>query len=300
MDDQQLPEIDEYSNMSIRDIALAIAYEADPEQHARAIAAIQSRAPGIGHNRPPLGEELDQEVAPFVARQTAVLEVARRAVVVDDESAGKVNDLKIQVKALEDEIKRARDDRLRPYLLGCDMINRQFNPLIASLSAAYGDRMTGLSGMLNAYIRQRDAKEEAERKRLADEARQREEDAAAARRAAKAARETGKGAVGAELTALQAGEAAMEAQDRALAARPAPIRSTLGQVSSVRSIAYDIVDLRKLLGWAIKQPMIAVIESDARRWIGAYLRQLGVDAVEKGVDIPGVKSWIERSAGSRR
>jgi hypothetical protein len=293
-------EVDEYSNMSVRDIALAIAYEPDPEQHARAIAAIQARAPGIGHNRPPLSEELDQEVAPLAARQTAMLEIARRAVVIDDESAGKVNDLKIQVKALEEQITRARDDRLRPYLLCCDMVRKQYNPLITGLSAAYGDRTGGLSGLLNGYVRLRAAAAEDERRRLAAEQRKREEEAAAARLAVEAAQTAGKGVVGAELSALKAEEEADAAQRRAEAVRPMPIRSTLGQVTSTRSIAFDIENLRSLLGWAIKQPMIAVIESDARRWVGAYLRQLGVDAVERGVEIPGVRSWIERSAGSRR
>jgi hypothetical protein len=302
MTEQALPEVDEYSGMSVVDIAHAVInWPPGSDDQQRAIAAIQARRPGIGHNKPPLGEELVEEVAPLAARQTAMLEVARRAAVVDDESAAKVNDLKIQLKALEDEIKRARDERLRPYLLGCDLINKQYNPLIAGLAAAYGNRMTGLSGLLNIYIQKRDAAAEDERRRLAAEARQREEEAEAARRAAEAARAAGKGAVGAELGALKAEEVATLAQERALAARPAPIRSTLGQVSSVRGIAFEIENLRTLLGWAIKQTgMVRVIEIEARKWVGAYLRQLGVDAVERGVEIPGVRAWIERSAGSRR
>lgn len=257
--------------------------------------------PGIGHNQPPLEERLAEEVAPFAARQAAMLAVVKEAVIVDDESAGKTNDLLIQIKSLEQEIQRACGVALDPYLNACRLIHQHYDPLIRGLNAAYGDRVTGLRGMLTQYVRKREAAAEAERARLAAEQRQREEEAAEASRAAEAARESGKGVVAGELAALAAEDAAEAAARRAAAVRVgAPLRSTLGQVATVRSIAYDITNLRLVLGWAIKQPLKAVLEAEVRKLVGSYLRQLGVDAVERGVDIPGVRAWIERSAGSRR
>lgn len=304
-----VPQVDEYSGMSIVDIAHAVVnWPEGSEDQQRAIAAIQARAPGIGHNRPPLGEELVGEVAPLASRQAVMIETAGQAVIVDDDSAGKVTDLSVQVKALEEEIKQARDAKLRP-------INEQYNPLIAALAAAYGNKMTGLRGMLNAYVQKREAAAAAERARLAAEQRQREEEAAAARRKAEEAQAAGKGTVAAELGALKAEDAADRAQQRTEAVRTAPIRSQLGQVNTTRSIAHDfdgetegeqLAAARKALGWALKQPgMRAVIVADLRKMCGAYLRQLGVDAVERAQTtatelIPGVKAWIERSAGVRR
>lgn len=295
--------LDEYSGMSIVDIAHAVVnWEPDSEDQRRAIAAIQSRRPGIGHNRPALSEQLVEELAPLRARQAKMIEVAGQAVIIDDESAGKVTDLSVQVKALAEEIRQARDDRLLPYLTACQLINDQFNPLIAPLAATYGDRTTGLRGMLGAWVQKREAAAAAERARLAEEQRQREEEAAAARRAVEEKKAAGAGTVAAELNAIKAEDAAETAHQRAEAIRPnTPIRSQLGTVGTVRTIAYDITNLRHVLGWAVKQPTILrFIEAETRKWVGAYLRQLGVDAVEKGVEIPGVKAWIERSAAVRR
>jgi len=61
-----------------------------------------------------------------------------------------------------------------------------------------------------------------------------------------------------------------------------------------------VTDIRKLLGWMIKQPMKGNIEQAVRTIMGAYLRQLGVDAVARGIEIPGLSVWIDTQAAIRR
>jgi hypothetical protein len=315
MAETQLVEaLDEYAGMSLRDIALAVAYEEDEAQQARAIAAIQSRAPGIGHNRPPIAEQLVEELAPLRARQGAMIATAGQAVIIDDESAAKVTDLSIQVRDLADELKQARDAAMRPYVMASQSIAEGYNALIVPLAATYGDRRTGLRGMIQAYHDKREAEAAAARRKAAAEQRQREEEAAEARRKADAARDAGKGSIAAEIAASAAEDEAAAAGRRATAIRPAPLRSTLGQVSTTRQIAYDfegttdaerLAAVRKMLAWGLKQSGVrAVIEADLRRTCGSYLRQLGVDAVEKSLavasPIPGIKVWIDKVAGVRR
>ncbi len=44
----------------------------------------------------------------------------------------------------------------------------------------------------------------------------------------------------------------------------------------------------------------AILTNEVRALMGRYLRQLGVDAVAGGVEIPGLKAWIETEAAIRR
>jgi hypothetical protein len=232
-----------------------------------------------------------------------MIELASAAVIVDDESAAKVTDLGLQIKALEDALVKARFEKKRPYLVALDLIDSQYDPLIIPLVAARGDRMTGLRGMLTAYIRKRDEAAVAAVAKAAEEQRQREADAAEARRKADEARQTGRGAVGAELAALAAEDEADAAATRAQAVRPAPIRSALGQVQTQRYIECEMEEagLQPAVLWILEQPPLAAkLRTEILTIVKAYLRALGVNTVAEGVKIPGMKIWVSISAGSRR
>ena len=123
-----LPILDEYAGMSITDICLAAAnWPEGSEDQLRAIAAIRARAPGIGHNRPPLAEALDDELAPRRARADQLL--AATPVIIDEVSAAKVVDWTSQLKALHDEVDKARLARTEPYRNAWKLINNRYDVL---------------------------------------------------------------------------------------------------------------------------------------------------------------------------
>ncbi len=247
--------------------------------------------PGIGHNLPPLGEQLAEELAAPKARADALLEVAATAVIVDDESAAKVIDLGQLIAALEKDLDAARTERKRPFLEAGRAIDTAYGGIIGGLMAC----RQGLRGMLTAYNHKRAAEAEAARQVALAEQRQREEEAAAAQ---ERARQTTN--VTDALASLKAQEEAAAAARRAEAIRPEPIRAQLGSLGARREIAFDITDMRKLLQWIVRQPMKTNLEAEVRKLMGAYLRQLGVDAVARGVDIPGMSVWIDTQAAIRR
>lgn len=299
-----LPDMDEFAGMSIRDIALSISlWPEGSEDQLRAIEAIRSRAPGIGHNRPPLSEALDEELAPFAARADELLGTAREAVIADDESAAKVSDLITMLRTLERDIETAREKRGRPYIDAQRLINARFGGIAQPLVLAWKgeDGRGGLRAILTAWEDKRDREAEAERQRLRAQAEQREREAAAARAAAEEAKAKGSSGVAAELTALHAEEEADRLGRRAEVLRPEPIRSHLGQVNRRRDIKFDIADLRALLGWMIKQPGLRnKVEQTVRTIMGAHLRGLGVEAVERGVIIPGATVSVEKGQANVR
>ena len=128
----------------------------------------------------------------------------------------------------------------------------------------------------------------------------REEAAAAARRTADEKKAGGTGTISDELEAAAAQDAADLAATRAGAVRPAPIRAPLAQVNSRREIEFKLTDSRKALGWLLKNRRTA-IEQAARTILGAHLRSIGVDALERdGADIPGIEVSIRREAAIGR
>lgn len=254
--------------------------------------ALAEDLPPRGHNNPPsLIDELIVEVAPLATRANDLIEVAATAVIVDDESAGKVINLGQMMAALEKEADDARVARGAPFLEATRAINRAYNPLIGQMKAG---RDT-LRGMLTEFRRKREAEAEAARQVALAEQRRREEEAAAAQERARATTN-----VNDALAALKAQEEAAAAARRAEAIRPEPVRAQLGSLGSQRSIAFDITDTRKLVAWMVKQPMKGNLEQALRTIMGAYLRQLGVAAVERGVEIPGLSAWVDTQAAIRR
>jgi hypothetical protein len=298
------PDLDEFEGMSTRDIAASIALWPDgSEDQQRALAALRARAPGIGHNRPPLDETIDDEIAPLRARATELIDVAAKAVIIDDVSAGKVTDLIAMMRGLERDLEAAREKRVRPYIDGQRLVNAKFSAVMTPLSAArQGENgRGGLRGALTAYDDKREREAEAERQRLRAEAEERERQAAAAREAAQRQTITGGWSVPAELEALRAADEAARLTERAEAIRPDPIRSHLGQVNRRRDVRFNIENLRLALGWLVKQDGLRNNLTQAVNTIlGAHFRAIGVDAVERGVSIPGVRVWIEKGAANVR
>lgn len=301
---EQPSDLDEYDGMSVKDIALSIAnWPEGSEDQRRAIAAIRARAPGIGHNRPPLAEALDDELAPMAARALELIDLAKTSVIIDDDSAAKVTDLVTMLRTLERDIETARDKRVRPFLDAQRLVNSTFGSIAQSLVLTrQGENgKGGLRGILTAWDDKREAEAEAERAKLRAEAEQREREAAAARAAAAEAKAKGVSGIGDELTAYRAEDEAERLTQRAEALRPEPIRSHLGQVNRRRDIEFNISSLRHLLGWMIKQPgLVNKVEQAVRTIIGAYLRGLGVEAVERGVNIPGMTVSVVKGAANVR
>lgn len=252
----------------------------------------EAAIPGIGHNRPPLGEELDEELREHRDRHGQLVALAGEAVIIDEISAGKCTDLVAMIAALERELDEERKRRIRPYLEAQRLINDRYNSLIVGLEhARQGENgRGGLRGMLTAWADKKEAEAEAERQRLLEQARQREEEAARARAEAEEKARSSQGGISAELDALHAADQAERLQQRADAIRAEPTRSHLGQVSRRRDFSFRIENLRLLLGWLIKQPGLKNnIEQSARTILGSHFRSIGVDAIERGgVNIPGV------------
>lgn len=252
--------------------------------------------PGIGHNLPPLDEQIAEVIAPLKMRQAAGLAVALTARIVDQPSAEKVLDLDRQLKAIEDDMEVARKELKAPYLAACRLIDGRFDAVTGPLRTA----RTDCRGMIGAWQRQQEARARAERERLQAEQRRAEAEAEAARRAAQENRAAGSVNVADELSAMQAEEQARRLAERAAAVRVEPLRSATGTAGVRREITFTVTDLRKCLGWMLKQHGIAgQLEQAVRTILGKYLRGLGVQTVERGIEIPGVATGTEKVATVR-
>jgi hypothetical protein len=303
-DTAELVDLDPYTHLSNAELAETVAVWPDgSEDQNNALAALRARAPGIGHNRPPLAEALNDEIEPFVRRAAEVIELAGKAVIIDIDSARSVADLGVKCKDLEAQIDVARLARSKPYRDAVGLINRVFGDVAEQLKRARegNDGRGGLRGMVTAWDNKQRAAAAAEERRLREEQRRREEAAAEAERKAREAAETGKSALNAELAAAKAREEADQAARRANAVRPEPLRSHLGQVRRTRRSKFEIEDLAKVIAWLIEHPgHRSNVEQAVRTIIGAYLTAIGIDTVARGIEIPGVKCWVELGEASVR
>ena len=267
-----------------------------------AVNTLADRAPpGIGHNAPPLAEQLAEEIAADKARADELIAVAETARIANDADAEKVTTLVALIRGHEKKLDGDRDARKRPFLESCRVVDAAYGAVIRPLALvrAGTDGRGGLGAMLTAWQRKREEEARIERERIDAERRRREAEAEAARVAAEEARAKGSGSVAAELEALHKAEEAEALARQAETIRPEPIRSPLGAVSSRREIAFEITDLRKLLSWMLKQPMKGGVEQAARTIMGNYLRQLGVETIARGIDIPGLSARVESRAQVR-
>jgi hypothetical protein len=300
---EALPDIDEYSGMSAVDIAHAVInWPEGSEDQIRAISALRALVPDRHHNRPPLSEAIDEELSTRRSRADQLLAVAARSVIVDEASAGKVIDLTRQLKELHDEVDKARLARTEPYRDAVKLINYRYDALKLKLSLAIGGTSgrDGLSRMLTAWDDKQRAAVEADRRRLAEEARKREEEAAAARATAEAKAQAGKIDPAAELEALRASDEAERLARRADAIRHEPTRSQLGQTTRRKQIRFEIQDFAARLRDILRSPRKTQVEQLVHKLTEHELRDLGVAAVESGVQIIGVRAWVEDGGVSVR
>jgi hypothetical protein len=300
---QALPDLDEYAGMSAVDIAHAVInWPEGSEDQIRAISALRALVPDRHHNRPPLAEAIDDELSGRRTRADQLLAVAARSVIVDEASAGKVIDLTRQLKELHDEVDKARLARTEPYREAVKLINHSYDALKLKLSLAIGGTSgrDGLSRMLTAWDDKQRAAVESERRRLAEEARKREEEAAAARAAAEAKASAGKIDPAAELEALKAQDEAERLARRAEAIRHEPTRSQLGQTTRRKQIRFEIQDFAARLRDILRSPRKTQVEQLVHKLTEHELRDLGVAAIENGVQMIGVRAWVEDGGVSVR
>ena len=298
-----LPDIDEYAGMSAVDIAHAVInWPEGSEDQIRAISALRALVPDRHHNRPPLAEAIDEELSGRRSRADQLLAVAARSVIIDEASAGKVIDLTRQLKELHDEVDKARLARTEPYRDAVKLINHSYDALKLKLSLAIGGTSgrDGLARMLTAWDDKQRAAVEAERRRLAEEARKREEEAAAARAAAEAKAQAGKIDPAAELEALRASDEAERLARRADAIRHEPTRSQLGQTTRRKQIRFEIQDFAARLRDIMRSPRKTQVEQLVHKLTEHELRDLGVAAIESGVQMVGVRAWVEEGGVSVR
>lgn len=298
-----LPDLDEYAGMSAVDIAHAVIHWPEgSEDQIRAISALRALVPDRHHNQPPLAEAIEEELAGRRSRADQLLAVAARSVIVDEASAAKVVDLTRQLKELHDEVDKARLARTTPYRDAVKLINSNYDLLKLKLSTAIGGTSgrDGLSRMLTQWDDKQRAAVEAERRRLAAEALKREEEATAARAAAEAKASAGKIDPAAELEALKAADEAERLARRADAIRHEPTRSQLGQTTRRKQIRFEIQDFAARLRDIMRSPRRAQVEQLVHKLTEHELRDLGVAAVESGVQIVGVRAWVEEGGVSVR
>jgi hypothetical protein len=300
-----LPDLDEYAGMSAVDIAHAVInWPEGSEDQIRAIAALRQRAPGRGHNNPPLKEALDEELAAHRARVIQLVERAETSVLIrgDETSATKMIDLVRQMKEQHDELNKERLARTAPYRDAVKLINDTYEGLKLRLSLAIGGTSgrDGCVGQLTKWDDDKKAEVEADRRRLAEEARKREAEAAAARAAAETKEAEGKSSVAAELEAIRARDEAERLWRRAEAIRHEPTRSQLGQTTRRRVIRFVVEDFSKRLRGICKSPRRTQVEKLVDAITKHELGDLGVAAVEQGVDMPGVRAWVEEGGVSVR
>lgn len=93
---------------------------------------------GRGHNSgtAPLAEILAEELATARSRADDLLAAAREARIESAADAGKVADLIAIIKDQERSVDRARDERKRPYLADCRIVDAAYGAIVGSLSRA--------------------------------------------------------------------------------------------------------------------------------------------------------------------
>ena len=141
-------------------------------------------APGIGHNQPPLGEQLLEETADLKQRADDLVAAARRAIVSDEDTAKRATLLVGMMVAHLKLIDEARKERDQPFLDSVRAINQHFANIRLELAGpdlqVRGGETARVQALVDAYYAEEERRAEAERRRLEEEARRIEEAAAAA------------------------------------------------------------------------------------------------------------------------
>lgn len=221
----------------------------------------QKGPPPSGHNRPPMDAEAKAAFRealladrPEFEQRLADLEAAAdRVEIADDDSYGRAGAFIKQMRAAADHVSEAHKTAKEPYLTAGRAVDQEKNLLIGRLDAAKGK----VQPKMNQYAADREAREKAERERVAAEQRRLAEIAAAAERerqraereAAEAARaatneEERRAAEEIAATARAAADAAMAEAALAPAAptKAEPVRSDYGSTISSKQVWNSKVD----------------------------------------------------------
>ena len=130
--------------------------------------------PPMGHNRPPVDEQglvdfndaIDQHEG-LRARIPALLASCGRAKADSDETVALCADLIKRIAAVESTVERERKDIKEPYLEAGRKIDAAARTLVNDLSKA----KVGIRNLVEAYMRDKLAREQAEQRRIADQQR---------------------------------------------------------------------------------------------------------------------------------
>ena len=194
------------------------------------MAMLDESAPR-NHNQPPLEELLGEETTALQRRAYELIDHAGRAVVTDDETAGKAA---VIVKMMIDHGKKidgAREERKRPFLEGGRTVDQHFHaiaePLVGSdPKKKLGGAAAKVAAMVDAFRREQERKADEERRRLAEEARKQRLAAEAAERARQEAEERERRAAEESARRIrEAEEAAARANSKAAAEKAARERA---------------------------------------------------------------------------
>lgn len=179
-----------------------------------------------GSNHPPvdkpLAEMLVDETGDVKKRAEDLAGAVGRAVITDDETAGKATLLASMIKKHVDLIDETRETRKRPFLEAGRTVDAHFSAIAGIVATFDGKRkliggpLSTLMGKIDTHRREQEAKAEAERRRLAEEARKQREAAELAERQRLAAEaETRRIQEDAERRIREAEEAAQRSNDLA-------------------------------------------------------------------------------------
>lgn len=269
----------------------------------------QKGPPPAGHNRPPMDEEAKAAFRealladrPEFEQRLADLEAAAdRVEIADDDSYGRAGAFIKQMRAAADHISEAHKTAKEPYLTAGRAVDAAKNVLISRLDTAKGK----VQPKMNQYAADREARERAERERIAAEQRRLAEAAAEAererQRAEREAQEAAAAATNeeerraAEERAAAARAAAEEAMAEAALAPAAPtkaepVRSDYGSTISSKQVWNSAVeDYTKALRHVRSDPKVKeAIDAAIARLVRAGQREL-----------TGVRIWPTTQAVSR-
>lgn len=246
------------------------------------MSALPYTPPGIGHNNPPLTEQLVDQTAALKQRAETLADSASRCVVTDDDTAGRAALLAKMLAEHRKKIDKERVETKEPYLSACREVDQHF----AALAQIVDAPAKAVAKQIDDHRRKLEAEAAAERRRLEEEAqkarlaaaeaeRQRQEEerkrilaedearrAGDAEAAAKAAADRQRAEMDAEIARRQAAEREAELQRQAASIKAAPIDSGYGVKAIGRMKRRGmVVDLRKALAHALKVDEAAIREA---------------------------------------
>lgn len=216
---------------------------------------------GIGHNAPPLAEQLTEETAALRQRAEALIASVNASRIDSPESAAQVTTLGGMLKDARDRAEAARKERAQPFDDGKTAVQRAFKQAIID---PLDEAMTACRRMLDTWRAQLAEAAAAERRQRAAEAAEAQraaEEAEAKRLAAERAGDTG-AALRAEVAALQAADRAEKLASDAGTIRPeAMIRTAAGSASAQTQRVATVVNIGLCLRWMIENHSAALIEA---------------------------------------